>query len=64
MLLLAIAAAAVTAAVVAYAAARRNRSNKQLRRVSDEGYETAHDVLFPDNGHKGQKLHYGPVLPS
>jgi type II secretory pathway pseudopilin PulG len=64
MLLIAIAAAAVTAGLVAYSAARRTRANRQLRRVSDEGYETAHDVLFPDKGHKGPKLHYGPVLPS
>lgn len=63
MLLLSIAVTTVAAGLVAYAA-RRHRSNKELRRVSDEGYETAHDVLFPDRGRKGQKLHYGPVLPS
>lgn len=35
-----------------------------LRQVADEGYETAHDVLFPDKKAKGSNLQYGPVLPA
>lgn len=41
---------------------RKERAKKRLDRVADEGYETAHDVLFP-NKYKSSKLQYGPVLP-
>jgi len=42
---------------------RRAQSKKRLRDISDEGYETAHDVLYPTK-RKSYKTHYGPVLPS
>jgi hypothetical protein len=35
-----------------------------LKQVSDEGYETAHDVLFPKKSKKGRGLRYGPILPN
>jgi hypothetical protein len=43
----------------------RNRRQLELRhaRVADEGYETAHDVLYPNQKGRGRKLHFGPVLP-
>jgi len=41
---------------------RKERAKNRLARVSDEGYETAHDVLYP-NKYKPSKLQYGPVLP-
>ena len=44
-------------------AVRRANSKKITREVSDEGYETAHDVLYPKR-RKVYKTHYGPVLPS
>ncbi len=44
-------------------AMRRNQSNSRLARISDEGYETAHDILFPPKKHKKRRVHYGPVIP-
>lgn len=44
-------------------AVRRAKTKKRLRDISDEGYETALDVLYPKKS-KGYKTHYGPVLPS
>ena len=33
-------------------------------RVSDEGYETAHDILYPSREYERDKdLHFGPVIP-
>ncbi|MCW3075281.1 MAG: hypothetical protein JWP69_2350 [Flaviaesturariibacter sp.] len=31
--------------------------------VSEEGYETATDILYPNKKSFGENLHYGPVLP-
>jgi hypothetical protein len=42
---------------------RRKKTCNMLIEVSNEGYETAPDVLFPNKGKRGSKLHYGPVLP-
>ncbi|RYY62668.1 MAG: hypothetical protein EOO05_01860 [Chitinophagaceae bacterium] len=42
---------------------RRAQAKKRLKDISDEGYETAHDVLYPKK-RKSYKTHYGPVLPS
>jgi PhoPQ-activated pathogenicity-related protein len=42
----------------------RRYSNKiKLSQIADEGYEIAHDVLYPDKLPGSKKLHYGPVLP-
>lgn len=54
---------AVAAIALVVYAFRRHQSNKRYQRVADEGYETAHDVLFPQKKHRGRKLQYGPVLP-
>jgi hypothetical protein len=55
--------AAATAAVVAtFIVVQRSRNRKKLRKVSNEGYETAIDMLYPENAHS-RKLKYGPVLP-
>jgi hypothetical protein len=35
-----------------------------LTKISDEGYETAQDILFPNKYHPGGQLQYGPVLPA
>jgi len=43
--------------------ARRAKTNKVLSDVADEGYETAHDVLYPKRSNSS-RTHYGPVLPS
>ena len=42
---------------------REVKRRRQLRKVADNGYETAHDVLFPGKKRKNKKLRYGPVLP-
>ncbi|MBX2924322.1 MAG: hypothetical protein KF746_19125 [Chitinophagaceae bacterium] len=42
---------------------RKCRSHRMLKQVAAEGYETAHEVLFPHTGSLGNKTHYGPVLP-
>jgi len=42
---------------------RRINKRRQLRHVSDNGYETAHDVLYPGEKVKHKKLHFGPVVP-
>lgn len=40
----------------------RNKAQAMLNRVSDEGYETAYDVLYPKE-ETPDNLHYGPVIP-
>ena len=42
---------------------RRINTKEMLNKVSDEGYETAHDILFPKYSRRGRHLRYGPVLP-
>jgi hypothetical protein len=42
---------------------RRQKTKEMLRKVSNEGYETAHDVLFPNKTDRLSNLRYGPVLP-
>ncbi|MBN8860792.1 MAG: hypothetical protein J0H29_20535 [Sphingobacteriales bacterium] len=60
--LLMVAAAGAVAGVLIYLA-RRLQNHQMLKEIAEEGYETAHEVLFPDKKQIGQKLHYGPVLP-
>jgi hypothetical protein len=54
---------AIAAVALVIYAVKRHNSNRRHIRVSDEGYETAHDVLFPQKRNIGKKLTYGPVLP-
>lgn len=56
-----IAAVSVAAAVVYKL--RKERCSNILTEISDQGYETAHDILFPRSRGGSSKLHYGPVLP-
>ncbi|MCO5234769.1 MAG: hypothetical protein M9933_00760 [Chitinophagaceae bacterium] len=55
-------AAGVVAGLVVYML-KKSEEQRVLDRIAAEGYETAHDVLFPDRTQTGKKLHYGPVLP-
>jgi hypothetical protein len=48
---------------VGYLVIRRVKKHRKLKHVADNGYETAHDVLYPGKHAKSRKLHYGPVLP-
>ena len=51
-------AAATIAGLVVYSLQRRKK-NSQLAQIADEGYETAHDVLFPHNKQRRKKYNYG-----
>jgi hypothetical protein len=42
---------------------RRINTRRALGRVADDGYETAHDVLFPNKKIRSRKVHYGPIHP-
>lgn len=55
--------AALTAIGVAAYIISRQKKHNRLSHIADEGYETAHDVLYPDKNRKSRKLQYGPVLP-
>jgi hypothetical protein len=60
-LLVGLGLAALTTGLIVYAV-RRYRSSQRRTRVADEGYETAHDILYPQKSRR-RKVHYGPVLP-
>jgi len=49
-------------ALATFMVVQRSMNRKKLSRISNEGYETAIDVLYPDNAYSA-KLKYGPVLP-
>ena len=55
-------AVGILAGLAVYAA-RRYKERSMLNQVADEGYETAHDILFPNREQIGRNLRYGPVLP-
>lgn len=54
---------AITAVGIAIYLTRRYRNKIKLSQIADEGYEMAHDVLYPNKLPAAKKLHYGPVLP-
>ena len=58
------AAAIITALVVNSEKKRKKKASKRLIEIADEGYETAHDILFPRKNKEFSKLKYGPVLPN
>jgi hypothetical protein len=39
-----------------------SKTKRMLNRIADEGYETAHDILFPGKIVQAKNLHYGPVI--
>ncbi|MDO9373263.1 MAG: hypothetical protein V4725_03080 [Bacteroidota bacterium] len=53
----------VTASVILQLT-KRTRTTRMLSQISDEGYETAHDILFPGQKIGTRALHYGPVIPN
>jgi uncharacterized protein (TIGR03382 family) len=57
-----IGAAALAAVGLAVYMLSRERRKERLAHIANEGYETAHDVLYP-NKYKSSRLQYGPVLP-
>lgn len=50
------------ATMATFTLVQRSLNRKKLRKISNEGYETAIDVLYPGNAYSA-KLKYGPVLP-
>ena len=42
---------------------RRANTKRRIAEVSNEGYETAADLLHPKTNRRFKKIHYGPVLP-
>ncbi len=54
---------AVTASVTLVYLIRRLNTRRRLTIISNEGYETAHDILYPTKYNRARKLHYGPVIP-
>jgi len=54
--------AAVGLAIYMMSREKREERSNRLAHIADEGYETAHDVLYP-NKYKPSRLQYGPVLP-
>jgi hypothetical protein len=59
----ALAGAALVTAAMLLAKKRRQKLGRMLSEVADEGYETAHDILYPGKSKKEKNLRYGPVLP-
>ena len=55
--------AATVAGLAIYALRRRMKYKAMRERVSNEGYETAQDILYPRQDIFNRKLQYGPVLP-
>lgn len=52
------------AAATAVILSKELKKRRAFRNISDEGYETAYDVLYPSKEFKTKRLHYGPVLPA
>jgi hypothetical protein len=57
-------AAAATTGYMIYRLIHRYKATNRLKQVSDEGYETAPDVLYPRRKSGTGKVKYGPVYPS
>ena len=58
-----VALATIGAAAITLYVIRRINSRQMMIKVSNEGYETAQDILFPGKKIAETKLHYGPVVP-
>ena len=55
--------AAVAAAGIIVCLSKRSATKRMLNQIADEGYETAHDILFPGKKIQAKHLRYGPVIP-
>lgn len=54
--------AVAAAAVTWYLLNKKKSARKMLQDISDEGYETASDILYPGRTFSNE-LRYGPVIP-
>lgn len=60
LVLLGVAATTVTGVMCKV---RNKRLQRRLIDAANEGYETAHDIIYPDNySRNDKKLRYGPVF--
>ena len=55
--------------VIVAAVIMTNKKGRKIRltQVAEEGYETAHDMLYPNkfnSSRESKELRYGPVLPN
>lgn len=55
--------AAIAFAGIMIASKKKANGEKQIAAISNEGYETATDILTPKNNKSFKKIHLGPVLP-
>lgn len=55
--------ATITALGIAFILGTKKSKKVNLDQIADEGYETAHDILYPKQFSREKKLRYGPVLP-
>lgn len=63
LVVLGVAASALTGA---WCEARRRNSMRRLQDTANEGYETAHDIIYPDkraSRRARRNLRYGPIYP-
>ncbi len=56
-------AAAIVFAGIMIASKKKANGEKQIAAISNEGYETAADILTQKNNKSFKKIHLGPVLP-
>jgi hypothetical protein len=56
-------AAALAFTAIMIASKKKATAQKQISEISNEGYETAADILNLNKGKSLKKMHFGPVLP-
>ena len=56
-------AMAAVAATIFVLEKRHSEAKSMISNISDEGYETAQDILYPGKKNRSAFLRYGPVLP-
>lgn len=56
-------AAALAFTAIMIASKKKAATEKQISEISNEGYETAADILNITKSKSLKKMHFGPVLP-
>jgi hypothetical protein len=55
---------ATVVGLIVYMVRNRRKINRMSQEVAEQGYETAHDILFPKKNKRRQKDIYGGVQHS
>lgn len=55
--------ASFTLTTLALYAIKKININRKLKKASDAGYETVHDILYPKRNIASGSLRLGPILP-